>query len=114
MNIRVNSERSISIKQEIPISINGNIFERIEFIITYKDRLDYRRYLLRNRSYEKLLNLVSGRISIKKQYLRLNYEIISIDNKNVYMVKEIKVIETPENIKRIRKNKIKKIKVALS
>lgn len=114
MDIRVNSERSISIKQEIPISINGNIFERMKFTITYKDRLDYGRYLLRNKSYEKLSNLVSGRISIKKQYLRFNYEIISIYNRNVYMVKEIKVIETPENIKRIRKNKIKKIKVALS
>ena len=114
MNIRVNSERSISIKQEIPISINGNIFERIIFTITYMDKENYGRYILRNRSYEKILNLVSGRISIKKQYIRLLYESISIEGKNIYMVKEIKVIETPENIKRIRKNKIKKIKVALS
>ena len=114
MNIRVNSERSISIKQEIPISINGNIFERIIFTITYMDKESYGRYILRNRSYDKLLNLVSGRISIKKQYIRLLYEPISIEGKNVYMVKEIKVIETPENIKRIRKNKIKKIKVVLS
>lgn len=114
MNIRVNSERSISIKQEIPISINGNIFERIIFTITYKDKEEYGRYILRNRSYDKLVNLVSGRISIKKQYIRLLYESISIEGKNIYMVKEIKVIETPENIKRIRKNKIKKIKVVLS
>ena len=114
MNIRVNSERSISIKQEIPISINGNIFERIIFTITYKDNEKYGRYILRNRSYEKLLNLVSGRISIKKQYIRLLYEPISIEGKSVFMVKEIKVIETPENIKRIRKNKIKKIKDVLS
>ena len=114
MNIRINSERSISIKQEIPISINGNIFERIIFTITYKDKEEYGRYILRNRSYDKLLNLVSGRISIKKQYIRLLYEPISIEGKRIFMVKEIKVIETPENIKRIRKNKIKKIKVALS
>ena len=114
MNIRVNSERSISIKQEIPISINGNIFERIIFTITYMDKENYGRYVLRNRSYEKILNLVSGRISIKKQYIRMLYEPISIEGKNIYIVKEIKVIETPENIKRIRKNKIKKIKVALS
>lgn len=114
MNIRINSERSISIKQEIPISINGNIFERIIFTITYKDKEEYGRYILRNRSYDKISNLVSGRISIKKQHLRFNYEIISIEGKNIYIVKEIKVIETPENIKRIRKNKIKKIKVALS
>lgn len=114
MNIRINSERSISIKQEIPISINGNIFDRVIGTSTYKDKHDYGRYLLRNKSYEKLSNLVSGRISIKKQYIRFSYEPTSIDNKNVYMVKEIKVIETPENIKRIRKNKIKKIKVALS
>ena len=114
MNIRINSERSITIKQEIPISINGNIFYRLIGTGTYKDKNDCGRYLLRNRSYEKLLNLVSGRISIKKQYLRFNYEIISIEGKNIYIVKEIKVIETPENIKRIRKNKIKKIKVALS
>ena len=114
MNIRVNSERSISIKQEIPISINGNIFERIIFTITYMDKESYGRYILRYRSYDKLLNLVSGRISIKKQYIRLLYEPISIEGKGISMVKEIKVIETPENIKRIRKNKIKKIKVALS
>ncbi len=114
MNIRVNSERSISIKQEIPISINGNIFERIIFTITYMDKENYGRYVLRNRSYEKILNLVSGRISIKKQYIRMLYEPISIEGKNIYIVKEIKVIETPENIKRIRKNKIKKIKVVLS
>ncbi len=114
MDIRVNSERSISIKQEIPISINGNIFERIIFTITYMDKENYGRYVLRNRSYEKILNLVSGRISIKKQYIRMLYEPISIEGKNIYIVKEIKVIETPENIKRIRKNKIKKIKVVLS
>lgn len=114
MNIRINSERSISIKQEIPISINGNIFERIIFTITYMDKENYGRYILRNRSYDKLLNLVSGRISIKKQYIRLLYEPTSIEDKNIFIVKEIKVIETPENIKRIRKNKIKKIKVVLS
>ena len=114
MDIRVNSERSISIKQEIPISINGNIFERIIFTITYKDKEEYGRYILRNRSYDKISNLVSGRISIKRQYIRFSYELISIEGKRVYMVTEIKVIETPENIKRIRKNKIKKIKVALS
>ena len=114
MDIRVNSERSISIKQEIPISINGNIFDRLIGTSTYRDKANYGRYLLRNRSYEKLLNIVSGRISIKKQYIRLLHEPTSIEDKNIYMVKEIKVIETPENIKRIRKNKIKKIKVALS
>ena len=113
MNIRINSEKSISIKMEIPISINDNIFDRIITTNTYRDKENYSRYLLRGRSYEKLLNLISGRISIKKQYLRVIYESITITNKNVHIIKEIKVIETPENIKRIRKNKIKKIKYAL-
>ncbi len=113
MNIRINSERSISIKHEILLSINGNIFDRIVCTSTYRDKEKYGRYLLRNRSYEKLLNLVSGRISIKRHHLKIIYEPIMISDKNVHIITEIKVFETPENLKRIRKNKIKKIKLVL-
>lgn len=108
MRVRKNNDNSITIVDNIQVLYKNRIVDKYRIVITYRRDSDGF-FCSKGRSLDKMLNLISGRLQIKKMYLEISYKTQKYENMVLSSIKNVEVLENDYTTHRIRKNRIKNL-----